>query len=135
MRMDPNLVKARSKVLRAMKKLEEDGFLVFREDLRCPSYAPDFHDFVNAMPGTKLAQAKGAVLWSEQEKERMKNHGLLVLGYSGGTHSDGTDVRLSTVDVGQAVVSALKLSGNIVEWDGNPTSTIIVTLIPKQEPV
>ncbi len=71
---------------------------------------------------------KGAVLYSQQDDERMREHGLLLLAYGPIDLSDNTVVGMPTEEVGKVVVATFQECGCEVEWDGSPLSRVRVTL-------
>ncbi len=138
MRMEPELVVARRKAFKAMKRLERRGFLALKNFMCCGSCAGAqiAHD-VEAMSPRRRDRVKGAVLWTEQEEERMREYGFLLLSYGrivlrdeSGNVTDA--VGMPTEEIGKAVVATFRECGCEVEWDGDPLSFIRVILTKRE---
>lgn len=117
----------RARVAEAFRALRKEGFIARANYLccgGCASYA--LATDVGALPPARRAKVLGAVTYHRQATERSKRGGALHLAY-GQVEVDGVGTYgWPTVEVGRAVVAALRDAGLAPVWDGSPDSTIVV---------
>ena len=87
--------------------------------------------FIDANGKGRQRQVVGAVYYHNQDAQRVRNGGPLMLGYGGITLAGNADDR-QTLKIGRLMVDALRKRGLEVVWDGNITSRIEVAVSKEQ---
>lgn len=102
--------------------------LVARQNFSCCSNCAGYEltTDVAAMPSKKRAKVNGVCFYHRQDAERLKRGDDLYLGYGPVDSTEHGQIGLETAQVGRLVTSCLTQAGLAYEWDGKPSSRILV---------
>ena len=127
-----------SKLTAAFKSLRKAGFIA-RQNFsccgNCAGHALAAH--VKGMSSSKRIQVMGAVFYTRQDGVSVRasdGHGRsrrdphVYIGYGPVKVSGMGTFGVSESKIAEAVVVALKAAGLEVEWDGDPSSKVLVNL-------
>lgn len=103
--------------------------LVARQNFSCCGgcAGSELTTLIVAMPDKKRAKVNGVCFYHRQDNTCLMEGDDLWLSYGPVESMEYGQIGLSTAQVGQLVVLCLAKAGLTYEWDGNPSSRILVT--------
>ena len=121
-----------SKLTNAFKSLRKAGFIA-RQNFSCCGNCAGYAlgDHIKGMTPSKRERVKGAVFYTRQDviapvSWHPQHH--IYIGYGPVSVSGMGTFGVSETEIAGAVVAALKAAGLEAEWDGNPTTKVLVNL-------
>lgn len=113
-------------VANAFAALRKQGFIARRNHMCCGgcSGAAIVAD-VEKMPAEKRVKIAGAVHYNRQSGAHFADGGDLYVSFSP-VKIDDVEYGRPQVEIGRALVDALRTAGAPVEWTGNPLDCVIV---------
>ncbi len=130
-KVDPERIAAiRSRVQAAFVELRKVGFICKSNFSCCMTCAT-----AELVDIAEKRRRNRACYWHHQDEEHFRDTGLLFLRYCylprNGVEVD-TDTTPLEKQIGEQVATAMKKQGLEIEWDGDPSKTIVITgITPK----
>lgn len=117
----------KEKITDVFRALRKQGIVAKQSFSCCQSCARyELAEAFDGAPASSRAKMKGCVFYTRQDAPVFRTGGTLYLRY-GQLHGDRNgDSELTTMQVGEIVVEALRQHGLDPRWDGKDTSAIEV---------